>query len=138
MGNLLSVQQQSNDDRIHICDRCGFWTRHRATLRTHKARLCRINVDGRFRSGTSAITVSATQGPHVHDDSGACSGCADEHAADEHAADEYATEADNEQLRDAVNDQLRQYMQDTGDDLPPDMFAALSDLLVGIVGNGEI
>lgn len=77
--------------------------------------------------------MSATEPPqHVHDDSGGCSGC-DEHAADEHAADR-----DDEQLRDAVDDQLQQYLQQTGDDLPADMVAALSDLLVGIMGNGEI
>ena len=68
----------------------------------------------------------------MHSDSaGGCSGC-------EHAADEHAAERDDEQLRDAVDDQLWQYLQQTGDDLPPHMAAALSDLLVGIIGNGEI
>lgn len=65
---------------------------------------------------------------HTHHGHGEpCSGCAD----DEQCFDEDA------ELRQAVDEQLQQYLDCTGDDLPEDVLAGLSDLLVGVMQNGE-
>ena len=61
------------------------------------------------------------------------------HDGAEHDGMASGADADaEEQLRDAVNYQLEQYMQTSGEDLPPDAVAGLSDLLVDILGNGEL
>ena len=127
MGNVLSQYHRSSDERIHICDRCGYWTRHKSALRVHTLHACRRS-DGRFKTGRSAVTLDEPEHHHAHahgPDTG-CSACDGE-------SDQY----DDDILRDAVQEQLEQYVAATGDDLSPDAVAGLSDLLVGIMGNGK-
>lgn len=130
MGNFLSIHQQRDDGRLHICDQCGFWTTNKAALRLHRAHMCRWQPDGRYVHLGRAVTLSNTptahqQHDHQHDEG--CSGCFDEHTE----------QRDDEQLRNDVDEELQRYMQETGGALPPEAAAALSDFLVGIIGNGE-
>jgi hypothetical protein len=131
MGNLLSVQLQSNDGRIHVCEHCGYATMQRAAMRHHKSYMCRHRPDSRYRSGTSTVTLSAApQASHLHSDSHGCSGCDGYHDHD----DDYQVD---EAFRDAIEQQLQQYMEATGEDLSPEGFEALSDMLLGILENGK-
>lgn len=128
MGNAFSLLY-NYADRIHVCDRCGYWTKHKSSLRIHKSHGCRLRTDGRFSTGQSAVTLddcpsSHHQHDHAHpDDCGAC--------------EDSAAREDDEQLREAVDAQLQHYMEVSGEQLSPDAAAGLADLLVGILGNGE-
>jgi hypothetical protein len=130
MGNLLSVNRVGYDGRIHICSRCGWSTPNRTALRVHLAYQCRIQSDGRWKRGSRTVTLSAQpagqQSSHDHHHEG-CSGCEDQEPG----------QWDDEDLLAAINEQLQQLQEETGEQLCTEATAALADLLVGIMGNGK-
>lgn len=123
MGNAFSTAYDA-DDRIHICNRCGwFWHKDKSRVRMHQAFGCKR--DARYKGGNSTVSISGRR-HHQHHQHSACDAC--EHDA-AHDADE--------QLREAVDAQLEHFIQTTGAELSKDDVAGLSDMLVGILGNGE-
>jgi hypothetical protein len=55
-----------------------------------------------------------------------CSGC-----------ESHEEQWQDEELRMAVESQVQAFMEATGEELAPDTLAELSDLLLGVVANGE-
>lgn len=96
----------------------------------HLAYQCSFQPNGRCERGSRTVTLSAEpagqHSSHHHHHEG-CSGCEDQEPG----------QWDDEDLRAAINEELEQLQKETGEELSTEAAAALADLLVGIMGNGE-
>jgi hypothetical protein len=127
MGNVISA-----DASVYQCDQCNFCTTRRYQLRWHKANNCAQTsqkTDLRRRNTPASVILtpppSHDHSDHSHPHDG-CSGCDDHDDMWQH-----------EELRMEVEDQVQAYMEAAGEELAPETLAEVSDLLLGVITNGE-